>query len=616
MFARRVRIMSRLVLAAFVVLAVRLAWLQIWRCDEYRGLSERNAIRREELTAFRGTIRDRRGEPLAVDKACFNLAAPYRRLCKPGPWRAYALEVSRLSPRELDANVRRVIARVKALRSHLARARGRPFRPRERIYEETIAHPIAKDIGLAGLARYKLHQERYAGWLRIQITTRRFYPHGDLAAQLIGYMQQVNAKEAKAYKHEYDGCPEKSYRPGDLIGRAGLERAYNRFLRGQRGLKIVSWAARRRRKTQVILERPPVPGDDVYLTLDAGVQAAAESALGSHRGAVVVLDPATGQILALASSPRYDLNTFRKHYLELASDKENAPLLDRALRGALPPGSIFKLVTAATALRLGKLKPDDQFYCPGYVRIGDVTLGCWAEYGHGWLNLHEALVHSCNVYFYRVAGGRRQGGGLTAKELLDGARRFGFGAPIAKDIPAEIGPRLPKLRCRADRMNYSCGQGALLVTPLQAAAMAAVIADRGVLRQPFLIRRIVAADGTVKLERSAGAPRRVCSARIAHILHSAMVEVPRRGTARGQGLDALKVACKTGTAQTAQEDVNHAWLVGYAPYDRPRYAFAVVCEKVSGHGGEVAGPVAAKMLRDLMSRSVAKASPGGGGLSP
>ncbi len=607
--------MLLLILAGFLTLWGRLAWLQLWRCDQYRGQSERYAIRTEEIAAFRGTIRDRHGVPLALDKPCFDLVVRYKRLKKPGPWREYAREVTHLDMAEIDAAAKRVVDRVEALRKHLARARGRPFRKKERIYEETIAHPIANDIGLEATARFRLHEERYAGHIAVEVKSKRQYPQGDLAAHVIGYMQRVTAREAEAYRREYDGRPEKSYRPSDFIGRAGLERAYNRRLRGQRGERIIAWAARNRRKVDVILEKPPVAGDDVYITLDTRVQRAAEAALGKQAGAVVVLEPKTGQILALASYPRYDLNTFREHYDELAKDKENAPLIDRALRGLLPPGSVYKIVTASAGLEHHKLKPSDRFYCPGYVRVGAVTLGCWAKYGHGALDLHEALVQSCNVYFYRVAGGLRAGGGLTPQEMAETARRFGFGACVAKDVAAEISKPLPTLRSRADRMNHACGQGAFVVTPLQVAAMVATIANRGVQVQPYLTRRIVSQDGKVVLDCPTGAPRRVVSERTAQIIASAMIDVPRRGTARGQGLERFKAACKTGTAQTSKPDVNHAWLAGYAPYDDPKYAFAVVCEKVSGHGGEVAGPVAAKMLALIASHKVA-AAPRGASQNP
>lgn len=719
MFSKRIRILSLTVLAAFLVLFGRLAWLQIVCCQEYRGKSNRHAINRVALEAFRGTILDRRGVILAVDRPCFDLVVKYRRLAdasqlqarevldwpglcsaltaagkrggsgplwrawrrlkrpsraavrhaaktgkpedalkqqilsalnrvlgrrdlppeiqapsrlvpdearamlrrKPdgllapevqrlnrlllqaryprlvaalgpgelrGAWRQQAFEVSQVEPHEIDQAAKRIVARVCGLKRHLRARTGRNLR----IREEAVAHPVVRDIGLDAVARFRLHRERYEH-IDLHIATQRHYPHGDIAPHVVGYMQMVNANEVKRFGKEYEGSVDKCYRANESIGRSGAERAYNRFLRGGRGERIELVSTQGRRLSKTILEKPPIAGHDVYLTLDLRVQRAAERALGQHRGAVVVLRPSTGEILALATSPRYDLRTFKSQYPALAQDSENAPLLDRSVSGLLPPGSAFKVVTAATGLACGTIGLWTTFSCPGFARVGDVRLGCWARYGHGVMNLHEALTHSCNVFFFET--GRR----LTQEQQLHGARQFGFGDKVSADIPGEAARPLPKLRCRAEQMNVACGQGALMVTPLQVAAMISVIANDGVFVQPHLTRRIVSQEGTPVPVPPRQANRRAVAVPIARRIKKALVDVVLHGTAKDVGLSRFRVAAKTGTAQTSDEDRNHAWLAGFCPHEEPRLAFAVLVESIPGHGGEVAGPIAAQMLGDI-----------------
>lgn len=729
MFAKRIRLLSRAVLIAFVALLLRLTWLQTVCCRKYRGQSRRNAIKRIELTAFRGTIRDRRGVPIAVDKPCFDIVVPYRRLvdgwalclrdvldwralcqglskakrkaphwpyrrawqslseevragveqaakggwlaegCKfdvvralnkllrrrdlyrdedlehvpvpgqarvllerkryrlsrndvrklnrlllwathpqtiagprphehCGPWRDEALAVAvDSSGQEIDTTVTRTIARVAALKEHLFRKAGRRFL----IREEAVAHAVVHDVGLDAVARFRQHPERYEN-IDLRITTKRHYAQGDVAPHVVGYLQMVNAPELAEFGAEYDGLREKRYGSSDMIGRTGAERTYNRHLRGCRGERITMVSTEGRRVSQTILEKPPVPGHDVYLTIDMRIQEAAERALGHQRGAIVVLRPSTGEILALATSPRYDVRTFGSDYVRLASDTENAPLLDRSIRGFLPPGSVFKVVTAAAGLASHKISAWQTFTCPGYKRVAGVRLGCWARHGHGVMNLHEAMVHSCNVYFYEVACL------LTEEQLGEAARQFGYGGKVAMDIPVERPNPFPDLPSVASRMNTSVGQGDLAATPLQVAAMINVIANDGVFVQPYLTRCIVSQVGDVISSGPDGTRREVVPKAAVQLVRKALIDVVRRGTAKGVGLDRFRVAAKTGTAQTSDDDRNHAWITGFAPYDGPKLSFSVVIESVPGHGGEVAGPVAARMLQEIVPMSLKTAT--------
>jgi len=718
--------LSYAILVAFIALYARLVWLQTVCCKRYRGQSRRNAIKRTELAAFRGTIRDRRGTPLAVDRPCFDIVVPYRLLvdtwalslrdildwsglcqalnrapAKPsrwpyrkvwesltedartavahgaksgrlpteyqfdivralnellkqrklyldedlvnvpvpgqarvllerkryrlsrhdvrklnrlllwathpqtiaaprphehsGPWRDEALAVTfrSLGP-EIDATVTRIIARVAALKAHLFKKSGRRFR----IREEAVAHTVVHDVGLDAVARFRQHPERYEN-IDLRITTKRHYAHGDVAPHVVGYMQMVNARESEEYGEEYDGLREKRYGSSDMIGRTGAERTYNRHLRGCRGERITMVTTEGRRVSQTILEKPPVPGHDVYLTIDLRIQRAAERALGHQRGAIVVLRPSTGEILALATSPRYDVRTFGHDYSRLANDVENAPLLNRPIAAFLPPGSVFKVVTAAVGLASNKINARQVFTCPGYKIVSGVRLRCWAHHGHGVINLHEALVHSCNVYFYEVARL------LTEEQLREAARQFGYGHRVAMDVPAERPNPFPNLPSVASRMNTSVGQGDLTATPLQVAAMINVVANRGVFVQPYLTRCIVSQEGNVISPGPDRVRRQIVPKAVEQRIRRALIHVVQRGTARGVGLDRFRVAAKTGTAQTNDDEINHAWIAGFAPYDAPRFSFAVVIESVPGHGGDVAGPVAARMLQEIMPVSLA-----------
>jgi len=513
------------------------------------------------------------------------------------------------------------------------------------ITEELDYHIVIRDVSLEIKEEIEAHPQRYP-YAKVLVQTRRTYPRGELASHLIGTRKPLSDEQFRERRKQFpDGDP-LEYRVGDSYGTAGLEKTYDNHLKGVRGKRIYL-KNRRGEIVETRIEREPQHGKDLILTLDADLQSRSEELLDaalkvtqggtvdleSMRGAtravtcpqggcLVALDVHTGAVIAAAAAPRFDLNLLvvpdSSRWAEAISDPRS-PFLSRVTQMALPPGSVFKVISAVAAIESGKMRPDELFQCQGYLdRPTEYRCLPFRHQGvgHGGVTLEDALCRSCNVYFYTA--GRRMG----PQTLVNWARQFGIGQPTGIDLPFESSGHLPSpdapLRPGESRQTWrpgdtlgmAIGQAQLTVTPLQMARAMAAIANDGNLVTPHLASH----SGPTTLGES-DSIRNTLNAEgshpIAH-LHDGTLDHVRtgmtmvvhdvRGTAhKTVYMKEVSIAGKTGTAQA--NGVDHAWFAGYVPAERPRVAFAVVLEH-GGSGGKAAGPVAREFVKTLLERGV------------
>jgi penicillin-binding protein 2 len=461
---------------------------------------------------------------------------------------------------------------------------------------------LRRNLSLEDVTRVEERRLELPGVI-VEIEPARVYPTNTFAAHLLGYVREVSDEQLRQGR----------YRRGDLIGQAGLERLLDEHLRGQDGgesFEVDSVG----RPVRLLERREPRPGAQVFTTVDRRIQEVAEQAMAGHAGAVVVLDPRDGDVLALVSTPAYPLdqltgNLNREAWLRLIRDP-HAPLLNRALQSQYAPGSVFKVVVTAAGLQEGVLTPADRTYCNGQFQLGKWTFHDWKEGGHGHVDLRSSLVHSCNIFFYQA--GLRVGPALMARY----ARAFGLGAVAGVDlggekpgsVPWAEGPRGRRAWQAGETVNMAIGQGRLLVTPLQVARMMAAVATGGVLWKPRLVQRVERADGTLAHAGLARATGRVdLSGVVWGFLQSALAGAVSEGTGTAARLPGVAVAGKTGTAQSAVRDAkvpDHAWFASYAPADDPQAVVVVLVER-GGKGGQVAAPIARKIYQAIFLERVA-----------
>ena len=580
----RFAVLVALALGVFALIVLGLLRLQVAQYDRYRQLSEENRVRLEVLRAPRGAIYDRNGELLADSSPAFNIvfrpmpaeSTRYVRLTERPAWLerlATLVELDTLTIRQL-------------VRTANVTGKGAVLR---------------RDAPPAVLVAIEEHRGELPG-VEVVVEPLRRYPNGSLAAHLLGYAGEINEQEL--VDRAADG-----YRPGDLIGRTGVERASEQALRGQDGAEYVVVNAMGRRVSTYadVPPRAPVAGSNLVLSLDLKVQRALEDAMANvQRGAAVAIDPRDGGILAMVSRPAFDPNEFshgltQERWSELSAGGSN-PLLNRAIQGIYPPGSTFKIVTMIAALRNGVASPTTHMAqpCFGSFNFGGRSFGCWKPEGHGTLDLIGAIQHSCDVYFYQL------GLKLGLPRLEATAHALGLGERTGVGLPQEAAGLMPSpawydRHWGAGRwrkgvlLNLAIGQGEILTTPLQLALMAAEVSGHGRALRPHVVMRVG--------EDPAAAPERPLQAGIDadqeawDALHRGLELVVESGTATAARVPGLAVAGKTGTAQNPHGK-DHALFVCYAPAAQPTIAMAVVVEN-SGHGGTFAAPVAGKVLKQL-----------------
>ena len=579
---RRTRVVTVLFIVAFIDYLATLWYLQVIQGSAFRLMATENILRTVEVPAYRGTIRDRHGSVLVSNRLAFNVLVDRDALTRREPVVAFLSELLELDPEVLG--------------ERLEAARPRPL-------ERRVV--LAEDVTLKQAVTLEARQLEWPA-LSIEVTARRSYPQGRLAAHALGYVGEVSDDEMRSGNFAPD------LRGGDIVGKTGIERFFETDLQGTKGARRVRVNSRGRVVQEVGLDSMPSHGRDIRLTIDLDLQEELEEALAGHVGAGIFLDPWTGEILAMASSPAFEPNLFARRFppeawKELISNPQK-PLQNRVSLSNYSPGSTFKIVVGAAALAEGVISPSATIFCPGYTTIYGHRFRCWKEGGHGAVNLEEAIVHSCNVYFYHV------GKMLGIENIAAYAHRLGLGEPTGIDLLNEDAGLIPtpewKERTRGQQwyagetISVAIGQGPLNVTPLQMARMAATLANGGRAVTPHL-----AHQGEVREQAAASRRRNETgfSTQTMSALRRAMVGVVQRGTGGRAAVDEIAVAGKTGTAQfssrsagTDADDLpyairDHAWFVGFAPARDPRIAFAVFIEH-GGHGGTTAAPVARRVM--------------------
>jgi len=556
--------------------------IQVLDYKKYWEQSEANRMREIVLPSQRGLIKDRGETILADNKASFKVSI-IRENCE--DYDKSCRKISRLLKIEEDV----LKERIKKYESFPI---FKPIVVKENLSFEEVAVIEARKLEFPELF--------------LQAEPKRFYPFGNLAAHALGYIQELSGEEIKNGLYQ-------QRRLGDLIGKTGVEKVYEATLVGTDGeaLEIVDSMGRSKGE---IAKRDPEKGQNLILTLDYALQEKAEELLEGREGAVVMMDPQTGEILALASYPTFDPNKFidrftPEEWLDLVTSPE-FPLENRAIRGQYAPGSIFKLVIDLGALELGLVDEKTVFTCKGEIEIYNEPFACWVKEGHGEMNLIQGIRNSCNIYHYQV--GKKMG----IEEISRYAKMLGFGARTGIDLPGEKIGLVPdpqwKREVRKERwqpgetISVSIGQGPLLVTPIQVAIYTSIIANRGRKVTPHLLNsksqignKIFTEINTVEIEPST----------FETIIQGMWEVVNRGGTGWAANVKGFDICGKTGSTQLIstekyeekkeeeeeEETKTHSWFTGFAPRDNPKIVVTVLVE-YGGMGGATAAPLARQLF--------------------
>ena len=601
LFERRSLACALIMGLATVGLIMRLLVLQVMRHDYYAELSQGNRVRTEPLPAARGLILDRHGELIAGNQPAYQLELVPEEVPDVGKTLASLVQLNLIHAEEV-AEIERTI-------------------DSSRTFDSV---PILLRMSDEDVARFAVHRFEFPG-LDIKTRQTRWYPNGSLAVHALGYVGAISEQDLKHIDRA-------AYAGTSLIGKLGVESAYERELHGTNGSREVLVNAQGRSVERQgafvpkLHTRAPTAGDDLLLTLDLKVQRAAESALAGHRGAVVALDPNNGDVLALVSLPGFDPTLFGRgittaEYRALADDVDR-PLFNRALRGTYPPGSTVKPAIALAGLTYHVVDPQAYRFCAGSFHLPGSSF-IYREYHnehHGSVDLDDAIARSCDVYFYGLANA------IGIDRLSSFLAPLGFGKPTGIDIGAEKAGILPSREWKektfarpvdrvwfpGETVSFGIGQGYLTVTPIELAHYASILATRGRIWKPRLVagyRDLRTGEVHRVAPVSGGEVPGVSAADWQRVVHG-MIGVTTRGTAAAIGLHApYTFAGKTGTAQVytvaRNEKYNasrinerlrdHSWFIAFAPADAPRIALAVL-EENGGAGASAAAPIARKVL--------------------
>ena len=590
---RRVMVMAGIAITALLLIVCQLWYLQVLEGGRFQEASDKNRIRVRPIAAPRGILFDRKGLPLVDNRPAFTLSLIPRELER--------------DPVKRDATLGRVAALLQIPFAELQEAVTRvspdsilPVRVRRGLSMDDVARVEEWKIELPGVI--------------VEVEPQRAYPNSRFAAHLLGYVREANDEQLKQGR----------YRRGDMVGQSGLERLLDEFLRGKDGGERIEVDALGR-QMRLIQSTEPHPGAQVVTTIDRRIQEAAEKAMEGHAGAVVVMDPRNGDVLAMVSTPAFEIDRFtgtidRNAWLRVIQDPDH-PLLNRTIQTQYAPGSVFKIVVAAAGLQEGTIVPTDRTHCTGEFHLGEWTFKDWKAGGHGSVDLLGAIRESCNVFFYEK--GLKVGGPVIAKY----ASAFGLGEATQIDLPGEKIGLIPQPKLRRDKrvggwhagetVNMSIGQGAVLVTPMQIARFMSAVANGGVLWKPRLVQRIERPEkGVVWSDGGSVTGHVELSPMVwAFLRQSLWSAVNEGGTGAGARIAGLDIAGKTGTAQMiskskAEKGQDHAWFASFAPVGEPEVVVVVLVER-GGKGGQVAAPIARKVLNAIFMEKVASVDLGG-----
>jgi penicillin-binding protein 2 len=588
-FKNRFRMLFIIVSVALSLLVIRLWYLQVIKGDELRQRSENNSVRLRKIKPMRGLIMDEDRRVLVDNQPSYDIVFIPNR----------------------TKDIRKVIEKINALYTERSLKFSALTSLSDRI-KPFVPVLLERNISMEKLAVVETHALELPGVVT-EVTPVRQYLNGDMTAQIIGFTGEVS-------REDLDRNTTLHLSQGDIIGKFGIEKFLDDHLRGKNGAEQVEVNVAGK-EVRSLGRIPAEPGDNVVLTINSALQEAAWMAVSNRAGAVAVLDPRSGAVLALVSSPSFDPNLFNggislDDWEDLSNNPQH-PMENRSISGQYPPGSTYKPVVAAAALEEGLITPENTFYCNGTFEMGDRTFRCWQQKGHGNVNLHRAIVESCDVYFYNL------GKLLGVDRIADYARAFGLGAPLGIDLNREKGGLIPTKQWKLSRLrepwqrgetiSIAIGQGYNLVTPIQLANAYAALANGGTLYRPRLIKQLESSDGHV-IKRYGPEKQGTLPVRPQTIalINQALWGVVNEKGGTGYILKRKEqdVCGKTGTSQVIglPQDAkarkskrvsanfrDHALFVGFAPYGNPEIVVAVILEN-AGHGGAAAAPVARKVI--------------------
>lgn len=585
---KKIRIFFGLILLSLALILLKSFWLQVVSGEHYFSLAEDNRIKNEYTKAHRGIIYDRYSKPLVQNLFGFSLSISPSELPK--------------DESQKDLALRRVAQIIgmdyEAITARLKEADKRYFQPV--LIRAGIPYDQAMTIKIEDLPG-----------VRLNIDSWRLYPISESLSHLLGYIGKISPEEYDRFRQDY--------LLDDNIGKAGLEKQYEKYLRGVHGQKKIEVDALGREK-KIVSQTQFVAGDSLMLSIDADLQEKAYSVMKEKlprgKGVVIVSNPQDGSILALVDYPSYDNNLFTgginlEEYDKLLNDDRN-PLFARSIFGEYPSGSTIKPVMSAAALEEGVVTRNTTVNSNGGIHVGQWSFPDWKAGGHGVTNVTKAIAQSVNTYFYYVGGGFGGFQGLGLDRIVKYLGLFGLGEKTGIDLPGERDGFVPTAEWKTektgepwyigDTYHLSIGQGDLLVTPLQVNNYTSAIANGGKLFSPRLALGVVHPDGG-KEDFSPKVIREVpVSAENLKIVREGMRETITSGSARSMDSLPVQAAGKTGTAQWHKEKANHAWFTGFAPYDNPSFAITVLVEE-GGEGSSVAVPIAKEIMNWYFSQS-------------
>jgi penicillin-binding protein 2 len=587
----RISFIGYVIVAALLVLAFGFWNMQIVQVSYYQQRADQNRVREIPLLAPRGRIYDREHRILADNRPSYNI-----------------ILIRENSPHTVEQTAALLSSGISMSKEEVLESINRSIRRHVPKFRPIV---LKEDVSVDDIAYVKSHRYELPE-IAVELQPRRRYFEGHLAAHAMGYVGEVT--EAELTTPEFV-----NFKSGDQVGKTGLEREYNNLLVGQDGFKRVIVNSFGREMGQ-LEEQPYVAGNDLVTTIDLDLQRAAEDMVGDRTGAVVALDPRTGEILAMVSRPAYDPNLFATRispvdWNNLITDPRK-PMQNRAIQSRFSPGSVFKVFMAAAGLEAGTLNPLRSVYCPGYATFWGHTFACDKHEGHGTVSLHDAIVSSCNVYFYNV------GNELGISRIFQYATMMGMGRKSNIDLPNEDSGLIPSEAWKqrvykakwfpGETISVAIGQGYVSVTPLQAAWAMGGLTTGGRLKQPHFVKP----EQLKKLSLPANE-----IVEEDYPIHQSTVDIVRTamwGVVNEQGgtgfrarIEGFDVAGKTGTAQVVGKQANlkgqaykdNSWFVGFAPSRNPEIVVAAFIEN-GGWGAEAAAPVAHAVLETYYKKKL------------
>ena len=560
-----------LIIICFAVLIVNLWYLQIIKGQEYEQRAINNCIRSLVEEAPRGEIFDKNGNLLITNRPAVNFTVI-----------PAEIEDYNIVSRQLSSIM---LLEESYLINKFEQLKQRPFQ----------AQTVVRDLEKEQIIAVEEQKYKFKGTL-LTVQPERKYLYQDLAAHLLGYVNEISEEELQSSNYQH-------LSGGDIVGKSGIEKYYDAYLRGTKGSKEVEVDALGR-EVLTLKSVEPIAGNDIYLTIDSKLQLYIQELMAGLKGTAIITEANSGKILAMVSQPGYDPNLFTQQisieqWQGIVHSKDNI-LCNRSIQGVYPPGSVFKLITAIAALEEGAVGLNDRIYCPGSFKLGDSTFKCWRETGHGNQSFLDAISNSCNVFFYNM--GQR----LGIDKLNHYATMFGLGEKTDIDLPGELTGLVPSQEWKrrtfnqvwfpGDNINLAIGQGYLLTTPFQIHNMLCIITNDGNVYRQYHVDRIVSQSGDVIKRYEPEIIRKVnVSADTFRVVKEGMKKVVEEGTGFNARIEGLSLAGKTGTAQNPQGE-NHGWFVGFAPFQNPEICITVFVEH-GGDGSQSAAPIAREIIK-------------------